>query len=186
MQAAIHLRGDLCHQCDKCHRLRNMRLEAAADRVARESMHESVLYPRPSRGCIVDACALKVALLRFATSFPTNVVDLVVRWLYPRVHTRHLLRPAQPDVIISSMRIPNEGWQPTQQLREYVQKVKENREAEAAAKDGFVLLDHQTYTLNVITKQEERDRLIRKQERKQRGSLRIKADQAKKKLRTEL
>jgi hypothetical protein len=127
MPASTHLRGDLCFQCDNCHHLRDMRLDA---------------------------------------SFPTHLSDLAARWLYVR-HLRHRLRPALPDAITSS-------------------EVKENIEAEAAAKDGFVLLDQQIYTLNAITTQEERDRLIRKQVRKQRGSSRIKADQAKKKPKTEL
>jgi hypothetical protein len=164
---------EICGRCLRCHSLATRRSEAIAERLVQESMNDCVLYPLPTQKCVRDACALKAVLqphdMGVVVHFCGDVVNIIVRLLFPRVHVKHLLLPLQPEVAINKFFLLRACWCPSQLLRDYERRVRDNEEAEHQAKVGFALLSRQQYLDNLIAVEKSRAQAKRRLQRKRRA-----------------
>jgi hypothetical protein len=164
---------EFCGQCLRCHSSSNQRSEAIAERLVRESMNDCVHYPLPTQRCVKDACALKAVLqprdMSIVVHFCGDVVNIIVRLLFPRVHVKHLLLPLQPEIAINKFFLRRACWNPSQLLRDYERRVQDNKEAEHQAEVGFALLSRQQYLDSLVVAEELRAQAKRRLQRRRRA-----------------
>jgi hypothetical protein len=167
--------GEICGACLRCYTSARQRSECIDHRLLQEAMNDCIYYPPPSRDCVRNACALKTILLASggrASVFYSDIANIVVRFLHPRVNQRHLLLPLQPEVTISRFSIPSfVEAQSYSLLCDYERRVLYNDRMEFYNEFGFIVIDRSQYENSVIDKEEARDQAKRKRERKKRGLL---------------
>jgi hypothetical protein len=136
-------------------------------------MVDGVRYPQPSRDCVREACALKKILLVSggrASVFYSDIANIVVRYLHPRVLECHLLLHMWPEFTISKFCIPSHMNELAFSLLfDYERQVCHNERAECYSKHGFVMLCRDQYENSVVDKHVARDRAEKQRECKKRG-----------------
>jgi hypothetical protein len=167
---------EICGQCSQCHPIATRCSEVIAELKSGDATDDYGLYPLPTQRCVRDACALKATLQPRNTSvvlhFCGDVVNIIVRLLFPRVHVKHLLLPLQPEIAINKFSLRNACWCPNQLLRDYERRVRDNEEAEYQAAVGFALLSRQQYVDSLFAVEEVRAQAKRRLQRRRRAAKR--------------